>query len=259
MTEEAMPETVEVPVSDEQTEDNALAPQVDEGEEAPESEPQETQEDEEPEWFKKRFAKITAQKHEARALAEQTQQELERERESRRQLEQRLALIENPLPDVNNFSSLEDYQAAMVAHFEAKAPKQEPKPQQQTLDPVVAQKAQQIWQEGVNTIPGFEEAMAQAYIPANVANVLVDVPQAALVATHLAKNPAVAYEVAALTPTAAAIKLGQISSTLSATKPKSTKAPPPPKPNKGGSDASSLSPEKMTADEYHRWRLANRK
>lgn len=253
MTETTMPETVETPVPNEnvEAETNALAEQVDEGLNAPESEPQETQEDTEPEWFVKRIGKITAQKHEALSAAEQAKQEAARAREDLAAMQARLQALENPKPNINGFDDVAEYEKAMDAYYQARTPKApEPTPQPQLSDET-ARKAQEIIGEGRASKPDFDEVFQRAPIPLHIAEVLVDVPKAADVAYYLGQNPHVGHELAQMTPTAAAIRLGQISSGLetAAPKPKSTNAPPPPKPTTGGGEAAPTPDSKLSLKE----------
>lgn len=76
------------------------------------------------------------------------------------------------------------------------------------------------------------------------------------VAYHLGMNRALAAEIAAMTPIEQAMAIGRLEATVSRPSPRTqSKAPEPIAPVKAKATAA-VDPEKMTADEYAKWRAA---
>lgn len=102
----------------------------------------------------------------------------------------------------------------------------------------------------------FDTVFSSAYIPPHVAQIVIESDQAADVAYHLGKNPAVARQIAAMNPVQAAREIGRIEATLTLPKPKTQSAAPDPiTPVKPGG-LSRKDPGSMSPAEFAKWREA---
>ena len=72
-------------------------------------------------------------------------------------------------------------------------------------------------------------------------------------AYYLAKHPEKVHELNAMPTYKQAAEIGRLESRLRAPSPKETKAPPPVKPLKSGSEVVDKDPEKMTMEEFSKW------
>lgn len=106
----------------------------------------------------------------------------------------------------------------------------------------------------------FKKAAArQANMPMHVIEAVLESDKSDLVAYHIAKNADLEAELASMSPTQAARKIGQLEARLSLPKPKSaTSAPAPARPLKGAATPAK-SPADMTMEEYVAWSNAEDK
>lgn len=253
---------VVAPVEDVNAEPEQLdSNEADVGLEATEVEPEDT-EGSEPEWFKKRFDKITAQKYAEKARADALEAELKKLREAQ---PQNTAVA----PNVEEFDNMEEWNTAMTrfvqeqvaAGVESKYREIQQSTQTQSQQAAEQQELLAFRQreaEFAAANPGYYDLAHNQALPVSEA-MAAEIrgsdkgPQLLL---HLAKNPQLAAQLAQLPGHQAAAELGRLELSLSAKpKPKSTKAPPPPVTNSGGSADVSKDPSKMTPEEYRRWRL----
>lgn len=109
------------------------------------------------------------------------------------------------------------------------------------------------------SIPDYDAVVSAADVPISrhVEEVILDSDKGPELVYHLAKNPAEAARISALSPLAAARELGRIEATLGqaapATKPV-TKAPAPMKPTSGNGSSPTTDPSKMSHEEYRAYR-----
>ena len=105
--------------------------------------------------------------------------------------------------------------------------------------------------------PDFQQVVSNRSVRMNdtVAQAVVVAPEGPAVAYHLGKNPAVAAELSALPPTLALVRFGMLAQQLSApVSPITTDAPTPSKSPVGSNATVTKDPEKMTPEEYSKWR-----
>lgn len=107
----------------------------------------------------------------------------------------------------------------------------------------------------------FDQVVALAsdkrFVSDDLSLMILESDQAADLAYHLGKNPALAVHLSKLPPVAAARELGRIEASLAPPKPKTaTKAPDPINPVNGRGAAPAKSVENMTLAEFAAWREA---
>lgn len=102
----------------------------------------------------------------------------------------------------------------------------------------------------------FDQVFAAAIIPPHVAQIVLESDQAADVAYHLGKNPAVARQIAAMNPVQAAREIGRIEAQVSLPKPKTQSAAPSPITPVRPGGTSRKDPGSMTPAEFAKWRDA---
>ncbi|MGH1414845.1 MAG: hypothetical protein ACRBB0_15260 [Pelagimonas sp.] len=191
--------------------------------------------------------------------------------ETEARLEEYEGNLSSPRPVEANFQSFEEYQAAL-AGYEAvrqldgrqKAQIERERAAQQSQAERIEQQTEteiaQGWQSQVEDAKtrykDFEKVAFTAPISEEVGKVVAQMDQGADVAYHLGLNPAEATRISQLPPHSAAVELGKIEATLTAPQPRTTtQAPDPVSPVKAKATATK-DPEKMTADEYDKWREA---
>lgn len=100
----------------------------------------------------------------------------------------------------------------------------------------------------------FDETFAAAIIPPHVAQIVIESDQAADIAYHLGKNPALARQIANMNPLAIAREIGRIEAQVSLPRSKTqSTAPTPISPVKPGG-TSRRNPGEMTPQEFAKWR-----
>lgn len=113
-------------------------------------------------------------------------------------------------------------------------------------------------EEAKEQIPDLDETMerfAQLPVTQESAELIAESDKAAYIAHYLGRNPALAYEIANMSPAMQGRAIAQIEHRVSLPKKSSSKAPPPPPSVKPTSNSPlSKSPDKMTALEYMEWR-----
>lgn len=115
--------------------------------------------------------------------------------------------------------------------------------------------------EFAKTAPDFEQVAHNPDLPITdaMAEVIQQSDDGPALAYYLGKNPDIAYQISRLPPTLAAKELGRIEGMLltkkEAAKPKKvSEAPPPPNRLSGSEPAIEKDPDKMTAEEWLKWR-----
>ena len=250
MSEENTLEAAELAAPETEVEEQVTAEEQVETVETPEPEPQVT-EDEEPAWFKKRIDRFTRQKYELESQVKAKDSELAK-------IKAELEQLKNPaptLPDINQYSDINEYQRDMAAYSEALAERavqkyQKPQVTQPELPPEVMTKARELMQQGRSSLENFDEVISQAAISPDMVSLLVESDKGAEIAYYLGKNPTHSVDISAMTPTQAAMEIGKIEASLAKPKPKSTSAPPPPNVNKGGAAEVSVDPSKLSTEEW---------
>lgn len=220
-------------------------------------------------WYKKRFDELTRKRYEAEAKIESAKEhaaKLEAElAEARKpkQPETPSGDFSKPKPVVGDFQTYEDYVEAVTDWklerrdaSEAAKRKQEDDLRKVEAQRAEAQKSQQTFdQKRQATISSGEakykdfaetvQAIPGQILTPQMASVLVEVETGADIIYHLGKNIQEAERISKLNPWAMAVEIGKIEERLKLTEKKTTKAPPPINPTKGGSGSTAeLDPEK---------------
>lgn len=106
------------------------------------------------------------------------------------------------------------------------------------------------------SIPDYDAVVGSAdvAISPHLSEAILDSDKGPELVYHLAKNPAEAARLSALSPLAAARELGRIEATLEKPAKAVTKAPAPMKPTAGTGSSATTDPSKMTNEEYRAYR-----
>lgn len=178
-------------------------------------------------------------------------------------------------PKRDDFESLETYLEAVAAHKatqivegKLKTEREERQAQEsKTRQNVGEAKVAQAWQEReINfqaATKDYQEAV-QSYIEDEI-NALSDVARRAILESdvgpqvlyHLAKNPDEAERIADLSPARQVAELGKLEIKMPAVQRKTSEAPAPINPVRGGRSAPNGYSENMSDAEYHAWRKSN--
>lgn len=204
------------------------------------------------------------------------QAEKDRERADRELREMREWVQQQPEPTLDQYNGdFDKWNAALVAYHAAQGADQsqirrleaEAKARHEEIQQYRAQAAAEAevsWNEQVaearTKYPDFEALVLDRrnpdppHITAEMAEVLKVSEHGADVAYHLAKNPDLSDQIAAMPPLAAARALGLLEAELSAPKPKPVSAAPDPIAPVKGKATPQQDPSKMTAAEFAKWR-----
>lgn len=119
---------------------------------------------------------------------------------------------------------------------------------------------QAAWSEKVeaasHTIPDYQDVVGSSEIPiaSHVADALMDSDKGPELAYHMARNPEFADRLNRMSPLKAALELGRLETTLTASPVRSaSRAPAPANPIRPSTTLAS-DPAKMSMDEYVKWR-----
>lgn len=215
--------------------------------------------DDDPAWYKRRFDKITAQKHDALRQAEEARAEVKRLQEQLSQVPQA------ELPNLDAFDNTADYNKALAEYVKAEAQKaaamEAAEFKSRQAKATAAQSLQDFQKREAKfaaQTPDYMSVTRNESLPITqtMLSELQDSEKAPEVLYHLGKNPGEAFRISQLQPVEQARALASIELQLSRpTKPSTTNAPPPPAPTQGGSAAASLDPSKMTPRDYLKWRM----
>lgn len=237
---------------------------------APESAPETTQadtaeDDQEhklPKGVQKRIDRLTREKYRHQAELEVARRELETLRN--RQPEQRQTTTQEGAPKAEQFSSYEDFleakaewkaeqKVAEVLSRQAESNKRQSAQAEQS-------KLQQSWEKRVDEAIGiyddFEEVALSPDVPITdtMSQAILRSEKGADVAYYLGKNREVAAQIAGMDPLSAAIAIGRIEATLARPAAKKATGAPPPINPVGSRSAPAKDPEKMSTEEWMKWR-----
>jgi len=174
-------------------------------------------------------------------------------------------VTEESEPTLEQFKTYEEYVKA-VGRYEARqeyrqlAAQQEEQRQKQEAE---RQKAEQRStfqakaEEFAMTTPDFDEVAFNPSLP--VTDVMADAlnlsDKGPEILYYLGKHPDEAARISRLSPVQSALEIGRLEAKLSLPQPRTvTKAPPPINPLSGGQGSLSVDPDKMTSDEWRKWR-----
>lgn len=257
--EEAKPDSEEQP-PEEATGEEETSEEVSE-EAAEEAEkPSEEEEPEKPKRKRRNLQKRISDLTQRRITAEQEAARLRQQLEAAKQPE-----ISDEAPKQDDFKSYDDYLLAHAEYRSRKAVRDEVAAltqqvqNQQTEQEQIARAAD--WSLKVENAreqyDDYDEVVDRLDMPSTPA--MIQAIQASEngtdIAYHLGQNPSLARELSTLPPMQAVIRIGQLSQKLrEPVKPKPTAASPPIKTVKTSGTKPSNDPEKMTLNEYIKWR-----
>jgi hypothetical protein len=174
------------------------------------------------------------------------------------------------MPDRFDYDSDEDFTAAKqkfqhdnAMYFNTIIEKREQaaiaKQQNTARQNVMSQRQQTLTQKlsaGREKYHDFDMVMAnpQTQYSETMIEGLTDAENSADIAYHLGQNPQEAAKIMQMPPLQQVMAIGKLDVQVAAAKPKTTKAPPPSEPVAAGSSGAVVDPDKMTADEWRKWR-----
>lgn len=179
-------------------------------------------------------------------------------------------------PQLEDFSDTEDYLKAHASWtrsyigYERQRTIQEAREQAQReaenqRKQASQQQVQGQWAERMNEartrLDGFDAIALNPNITVNetMADVIMDSDKGPDLLYHLGKYPEKAARIAAMPPSRAAAALGKLEAEVMSQKtPKSSNAPPPPKPERGSGEAPTKDPSKMSMTEFVKWRQSRK-
>lgn len=215
-----------------------------------------------PKGVQKRIDRLTREKY-------QLQAQLEVLRQPQQAPQQRTQEATASAPKLENFASIEDYIDAMADHkatqkaeevFRKRDAEQTASKQQEESSRVRDGFTKQM-DDARSAYDDFDDVVDNPDLPISqaMAEAIMRTKGGADVAYYLGKNPAEAVRLANLDPFSAAVEIGRIAATVVRPQArKASNAPPPIQPV--GSRASPVSdPDKMSADEWLKWRSSQLK
>jgi hypothetical protein len=164
-------------------------------------------------------------------------------------------------PKLEEFQTYEEwvrasakYEAAQeVRQLLAEQGKAEVEKQKQSRHEAFIAKAESF----ATTTPDFEEVAfnPRLAITETMATVLDQSDQGPQILYHLGKHPEEAMRIAGLSDYQVGLEIGRLEARVTLPQPKTvTQAPPPIRPLSGGSGSAIVDPDKMTSDEWRKWR-----
>lgn len=205
-----------------------------------------------------RIDELTRQRHEKERALETARQEAEYWKSQVVQKPQEQPQVQTGRPQVEQFTSYEDYLEALsdykvneklaVVQQEQTAAQQRQRLLEQQR--IVHEKGDSIADDFVEVVYNPELLISQ-----EVAELAFDSEKGAEILYYLGKNPSESERISRLSPVAAAREIGRLEASLSMPSPKlTTSAPPPIKSISGGGEPPQKDQEKMTPDEWRDWR-----
>lgn len=173
-------------------------------------------------------------------------------------------------PKVSDFDSHDEYEQAMLEHrIEdgvnrglAKTAEQHATKFSQQAQTAAAETYNQRVSEAVTRMPDFVEVVGKSEVPMSAAlqEALMDSEKGPELVYHLAKNPAEAERLNAMSVRQMDREIGRLETSIGTKAPpappaaRTTNAPPPVKPGSPASAPANTDPSKMTQTEYEAWR-----
>ncbi len=213
----------------------------------------------------KRISELTANWREEQRTRQKLEQMLESKISKEAKPTAQPTATESKEPSLDQFKTYEEYVAAVADHRAEQKVQQLLKQQeeQRQRQDAERQKAEQRStfqakaEEFATTTPDFDEVAFNPSLP--VSDVMADAlnlsDKGPEILYHLGKHPDEAARISRLPPVQAALEIGRLEAKLSLPQPRTvTKAPPPIAPSSGGQGSMNVDPDKMTADEWRKWR-----
>ena len=254
----------EIPVAATEPQNAEHSEAVAEPETAEQQEKPETPEKPKHDLIQRRIDRLTREKYQARAELDQLRKQLE---ELKTPQQQRSAQLDGE-PRLENFDNLVDFQRAHSRWMYENLSKEErtrreaetAKQRDAERYTSIAQNWQKSVAEAAKEIPDIREVLAETAFELQdaVAAEIFESPVGPQIAYHLALHPDELEELAGKSPGAAIRYLGRLEAKLEAENVarKKSGAPKPPTPVKGVSATVTQDPDKMSVEEWTKWRNA---
>lgn len=200
---------------------------------------------------------------------------MQRQQEAPRPEEPQLDIPAAPVPpDRFDFDSDQEYQQAVskyqqdhVKWFNSAIETREKaalaKQQQTQRQAVFNERQQSLAQKveaGRQKYVDFDSVVFNQSVPFSDAmtEAIIDAGNSADIAYHLGSNPQEAARIASLSPMQQIMEVAKLDVTIQGKQKKQTKAPPPSEPVQGGDTMVSRDPDKMSIEEWRKWRKSGK-
>lgn len=215
-----------------------------------------------PKGVQKRIDRAVRQKYEAEARAKMLEERLAAlERNAQPQVRK----VEDSEPTLDKYESFDEYVSAKAEWIAARKIEQtlSEREQRQTAEREAAErtKTAENWSrriaDATAEMPDIEDVLESASdIPMSAAmrDAILESDVGPRIAYFLATNPDEAFKIAAMTPIGAIRAIGKLEARLDQPAAKKTTSAPPPVSSVAGSASVTKNPDKMSAEEWLRWR-----
>lgn len=214
-----------------------------------------------PKGVQKRIDRLTQEKYRLRAELEflRSQQPQPQQAKPAQQAQQ-----PSQAPKLEQYNSIEEYLDALADHkasqkFDHLAKEREAK-ESQTRQQKEAAKLREGYtkqtEQARQAYEDFDDVVQDPDLPISqaMAEAIMRSSNGADVAYYLGKNPDQAARIASLDPFSAAVEIGRIAATVVRPQPRKTSNAPPPIQPVGARATPVTDPDKMSADEWMKWR-----
>ena len=214
-----------------------------------------------PKGVQKRIDRLTQEKYRLRAELEflRSQQPQPQQAQPAQQAQQ-----PSQAPKLEQYNSIEEYLDALADHkasqkFDHLAKEREAK-ESQTRQQKEAAKLHEGYtkqtEQARQAYEDFDDVVQDPDLPISqaMAEAILRSSNGADVAYYLGKNPDQAARIASLDPFSAAVEIGRIAATVVRPQPRKTSNAPPPIQPVGARATPVTDPDKMSADEWMKWR-----
>ena len=212
-----------------------------------------------PKGVQKRIDRLTQEKYRLRAELDFLRSQQPQQAQPAQQAQQT-----SQAPKLEQYNSIEEYLDALADHkasqkFDHLAKEREAKESQTRQQQEVAklhegytkqtEQARQAYEDFDDVVQDPDLPISQA-----MAEAIMRSSNGADVAYYLGKNPDQAARIASLDPFSAAVEIGRIAATVGRPQPRKTSNAPPPIQPVGARATPVTDPDKMSADEWIKWR-----
>lgn len=215
-----------------------------------------------PKGVQKRIDRAVRQRYEAEARAKMLEERLSALEQQRQAPPPRER--DDSEPTIDKFQNFDEYVAAKAEWIAARKIEQTltEREKRQVAERESAERIktaeqwQQRLQKATAEMPDFEDVLASSDVPmtATMQQAIMESDIGPKLAYHLARNPDDAVKIAQMSPTKATIALGRLEERLSANPTKTASNAPAPITPVGQRATVSKDPDKMSTDEWLKWR-----
>lgn len=216
-----------------------------------------------PKGVQKRIDRAVRQRYEAEARAKMLEERLSA-LEQRQQPPPQARERDDSEPTIDKFQNFDEYVAAKAEWIAARKIEQTLTEREKRAaaerETAERQKTAESWQQKLQKataeMPDFEDVISSADVPMTPAmqQAIMESDIGPKLAYHLANNPDEAVKIAQMTPMRAIATLGRLEERLSAAPVKTASSAPEPITPVGQRATASKDPDKMSTDEWLKWR-----